>query len=84
TVRHAPALVDAARGAVMAGDRARRDRWVALAARYAEQMQQVEVAADAQAVPKKIPRGATARSRVRRNQELASRTVAALTGIPIQ
>lgn len=84
TVRHAPALVDAARGAAMAGDRARRDRWVAMATRFADQMQQVEVAADAKAVVKSPPGPATARSRIRRNQALASKTVAALTGIPIQ
>jgi tetratricopeptide (TPR) repeat protein len=84
TVRHAPALVDAARGAAMAGDRARRDRWVALAARFAQEMQQMEVAADAEAVAKTPSKPATARSRIRRNQELASKTVAALTGIPIR
>lgn len=84
TVRHAPALVDAARGAAMAGDRARRERWVALATRFAEEMQQVEVAEDARAVARKPPKPATARSRTRRNQELASKTVAALTGIPIK
>jgi tetratricopeptide (TPR) repeat protein len=78
TVRHGPALVDAARGAAMAGDRARLDRWVALASRFATQMQQAEVAEDARTVAHRPSPPPTARSRVRRNEELASRTVAAL------
>jgi tetratricopeptide (TPR) repeat protein len=80
TVRHGPALVDAARGAAMVGDRPRLDRWVALAAGYAAQMQQAEVAEDARMVAHRPSPPPTARSRVGRNQELASRTVAALAG----
>lgn len=83
TVRHGPALVDAARGAAMAGDRKRLERWVALASRFATQMQQMEVVEDAETVAQKPSPPATAQSRVRRNQELASKTVAALTGIPL-
>ncbi len=78
TVRHGPALVDAARGAVMAGDKTRMERWAGLAGRFAVQMQQEEVAEDARTVAHRPSPPPTARSRVRRNEELAMRTVAAL------
>jgi hypothetical protein len=78
TVRHGPALVDAAWGASIAGDRARLERWAALAARYATQMEQLGVVEDAKSVAHKQSAPATAASRVSRNQGLARKTVAAL------
>lgn len=78
SIRHGPALVDAAWGAAIAGDRARLDRWAGLAARYAAQMQQQEVVADAKNVAHKPSAPRTAAARVSRNQGLARKTVAAL------
>jgi tetratricopeptide (TPR) repeat protein len=78
TVRHAPALVQAARGAAMARDGARLERWSKLAVAWGEQMQQPDVVADAKAVAHRPSTPATARSRVRRNQGLAEKAVAAL------
>jgi tetratricopeptide (TPR) repeat protein len=78
TVRHGPALVDAARGACMASDRVRRDRWTGLAVGFAEQMQQPNVIEEAGAVERDPGAPLTARSRIGRNQGLARKTVAAL------
>lgn len=78
TVRHGPALVDAAWGASIAGDRTRLERWAALAARYGTQMEQEDVVRDAKSVANRPSAPATASSRVSRNQGLARKTVAAL------
>jgi tetratricopeptide (TPR) repeat protein len=78
TVRHGPALVQAARGAAMARDAARLERWAKLAAAWGEQMQQPDVVADARSAAHRPSPPATARSRVRRNQGLAEKAVAAL------
>ena len=78
TVRHGPAMVDAAWGASISGDRARLERWAGLAARYGAQMQQPGVVEDARSVMHKPSVPATAASRVSRNQGLARKTVAAL------
>lgn len=78
TVRHGPAMVDAAWGASIAGDRVRLERWAGLAGRYGAQMQQPGVVEDARAVTHKPSVPATAASRVSRNQGLARKTLAAL------
>lgn len=78
TVRHGPAMVDAAWGAAIASDRPRLERWSGLAARYAAQMQQPEVVADAKSVAHKPSAPRTAAARVSRNQGLARKTLAAL------
>lgn len=78
TVRHGPALVAAARGAAMASDVPRLERWAKLSAAWGEQMQQDDVVAEARSVAHRPAPPATARSRVRRNQELAEKAVAVL------
>lgn len=78
TVRHGPALVVAARGAAMAGDAPRLERWARQATVWGEQMQQPDVVADAKSAAHRPAPPATARSRVRRNQTLAEKAVAAL------
>jgi tetratricopeptide (TPR) repeat protein len=78
TVRHGPAMVDAAWGASIAGDRTRLERWAAVATRYGTQMQQPGVVEDAKTIAHKRAAPATASSRVSRNQGLARKTVAAL------
>lgn len=80
TVHHGPAMVDAAHGACMAGDKMRRDRWAGLAVSYGEQMQQPDVVQDAKNVASRRTAPATAQSRIARNQGLARKTVAALAG----
>lgn len=82
TVRHAPALLEAARGALLMEDWARADRWVARARQLAEQMQQEEVLADAdqlKAGTRQAP-GAVASARTSRNRKVAAKTVEALAG----
>jgi tetratricopeptide (TPR) repeat protein len=78
TVRHGPALVEAARGAWMAGDRTRRERWAKLAADFGEQMEQTDVIEEASAVDRKPVAPPTARVRIGRNEGLARKTIAAL------
>ncbi len=78
TVHHGPALVAAARGAVIATDAPRLERWAKQAAAWGEQMEQPDVVADAKAAAHRRSPPATARSRVRRNQGLAEKAVAAL------
>ena len=82
TVRHGPALVVAARGAAIAGDRARLERWTKLAAGFGERMQQPDVVEEARTVGSRPSPPATASSRVRRNEGLANKTLAALVDSP--
>lgn len=78
TVRHGPALVNAARGATLARDAARRDRWTRLAANFGAEMEQPDVIEDAESVARTPAPAATARSRVKRNRNLADKTVQAI------
>jgi uncharacterized protein HemY len=82
TVRHAPALLEAARGALLMEDWARADRWVARARQLAQQMQQEEVLAEADQLSAgtRQSSSAAATARTTRNRKVATKTVEALAG----
>jgi tetratricopeptide (TPR) repeat protein len=83
TVRHAPALLDAARGAFLIKDVPRATRWVGMARETALRMEQEDVVAEAEKLATLARvRPAPRSSRARDNESVAARTVAALWGRP--
>jgi len=81
TIRHAPALLDAARGAFLIKDEPRAVGWVTRARDTALRMQQEDVVAEAErlAMLARV-RPAPQNGRARDNRPVAARTVAALAG----
>lgn len=79
TIRHAPALLDAARGALLMEDWARADGWADRAREIGTLMQQDSVVAEVDRIAAVRPRaGAAMGQRASRNRELAAQAVAAL------
>jgi tetratricopeptide (TPR) repeat protein len=79
TVRHAPTLLDAARGAFLMKDEPRAVTWVTRARAVAVQMEQEDVAAEAERLATLARvRPAPTNGRKRDNRSIAERTVAAL------
>jgi tetratricopeptide (TPR) repeat protein len=81
TVRHAPALLDAARGAFLLRDEPRAVLWVTRAREVAERMHQEDVVAEAERLANLARvRPAAASGRARDNRPVAARAIAALAG----
>lgn len=79
TVRHAPALLDAARGAFLIKDEPHAVQWVARALEVAKRMQQDDVATEAERLAALARvRPAPGSGRGRDNRSVAARAVAAL------
>jgi tetratricopeptide (TPR) repeat protein len=76
TIRHAPALLDAARGALLVEDWPRADAWTDRARELGGRMQQDDVLAEADRLVAARPSGGAARAS--RNRQLAAQAVAAL------
>lgn len=77
TIRHAPALLDAARGALLMQDWERADAWADRARQIGAQMQQEDVLAEADRLVAGRP-SARGTNRESRNRQLAAQAVAAL------
>ena len=81
TIRHAPALMDAARGALLLEDWSRADRWADQAREIGARMQQDSVVAEVDRLAAARARNTPdAAARASRNRHLAAQAVAALAG----
>jgi tetratricopeptide (TPR) repeat protein len=80
TVRHAPALLDAARGAFLIKDEPRAVHWVTRAREVAVGMEQEDVVAEAERLAALARVRPAPAGRKRDNRPVAARTVAALAG----